>query len=250
MPLNPKEAYKAARAGRRPSKAWSQIGNIGKTIASNWRNSPGFRRMGGVLGAGLAVYGAARVFMPSRSHTMGSDFTMSLAEQFTVGKDPSFMSNIRATSPASNFMSGVSKIADTPGVRGLAIASAVTMGLFTGGVSTRMARRMMVGSTMSKGRQMAVTAATAVGGGAAGMVYGTNKSVNVMGDYAKTTSAILRDTLGMRGVGRPNLRRMRVGSGSRTWTQPTLGRRMAPNPNAAGGDLVLAMHRTKHKSFI
>jgi len=47
-----------------------------------------------------------------------------------------------------------------------------------------------------------------------------------------------------------NYNRVRVGSGTRSWTKPTQGRRMSATSQGSGGDLVLAMHRVRHKSLI
>jgi len=67
--------------------------------------------------------------------------------------------------------------------------------------------------------------------------------------FFNTIDASIRDTHGLQS-GQIDRRNTRAGGGTRSWTKPTLGRRMQPNNLASGGDLVLAMHRVRHKSMI
>jgi len=131
----------------------------------------------------------------------------------------------------------MSKLSNAPGLQAITYGGAA-MGAATGG-----ALLGRLGQTMGKGGRYGAA------GLAVGAVLGGVKAFNAYNSLATAASTTLQTTLGLTNQ-KANYNRVRVGSGTRSWTKPTMGRRMRPDAHGAGGDLVLSMHRIRHKSLI
>ena len=87
------------------------------------------------------------------------------------------------------------------------------------------------------------TAVAAVSGAA--MVY--NQAIDMSSKFFGTINAAIQSEYGLP-PGQENRGRTSAGAGFQTWTRPSMGKRMNPNNLNSGGDLVLSMHRIRHKS--
>jgi hypothetical protein len=162
-----------------------------------------------------------------------------LDQSFRHKQHSSFTASVDIMGIPQAAMFQMSKLSNAPGLQS-AVAAGSAIGAAGG---------MYAGAKLGAAMKGKFGIAGGILGTLAGAAYGGTKTFGAYNTLATTASDTLQSALKLTN-NKANYNRVRVGSGTRSWTKPTMGRRMNPNANGAGGDLVLSMHRIRHKSLI
>jgi hypothetical protein len=216
-----------------------------KGLLSKISNAGSFSKAAGLTGGAYLLTKAASYALPADFYSesgldMGDTLSNVTANLMTLGGMP----GISATSALDRTVSSISQLAQTPGVGAAVVAPTATGAAIGGMLGSIAAMAMTAGrkNISSKSKMIQIGATSLLGA-----LVGGRSAFKLSNNITEMAANIHRGLWQLEPQMNDN-RAFGSGSGFRSWAKLP-GRSMPVGHLGATGDLVLAMHRTRHRSM-